>query len=120
LRRPYWYVGRFAVIVSVLLACLVTAGEASAAQLIDRNASDVKIAVNTKGEMLLTYRTDGAVKHVLVWGAVNALPPAEGTAKAERLLYEGSNRSVAEKRRARGRGTESSEYREHPLRNNRR
>jgi hypothetical protein len=90
LRRPYGYVGRFAVIVYVLLACLVTAGEASASQLIDRNASAVRISINGKGEALLTYNKAGRTKHVLVWGAVNALPPAEGTRQVKfRLDYAG-------------------------------
>ena len=53
-------------------------GVASAAQLIDRNATNVHIAINAKGQALLTYRKGGATKHVLVWGAINALPPAQG------------------------------------------
>jgi hypothetical protein len=57
---------------------LVLPGVASAAQLIDRNATDVHLAVNGKGEALLTYRKGGAVHHVLVWGAINALPPTAG------------------------------------------
>jgi hypothetical protein len=59
-------------------ACLAGAGAASAAQLIDRNATGVKLAIDTKGEALLTYTKGGVVKHVLVWGAVNALPPSAG------------------------------------------
>ena len=62
----------------VVLAALIGTGNVSAAQLIDRDATGVTIAVDAKGEALLTYRKDGAVKHVLVWGAVNALPPTEG------------------------------------------
>src|SRR5438477_9980144 len=53
-------------------------GVASAAQLIDRNATSVHIAINKQGQALLTYRKGGATKHVLVWGAINALPPASG------------------------------------------
>src|SRR6266436_907193 len=63
---------RFAAIVVV---ALVAANIASAAQLIDRNATGVVLAVNAKGEALLTYRSGGRVKHVLVWGAVNAKTP---------------------------------------------
>ena len=82
---------RFAVTAAVVvLAGLALAGGASASQLIDRNASGVQISVNPKGEMLLTYHKAGAVKHVLVWGAVNALPPAEGTRQVKfRLDYAG-------------------------------
>jgi hypothetical protein len=60
----------------VVSAALAAAGGAAAAQLIDRDATDVKIAIDTKGEALLTYEKGGAVKHVLVWGAVNALAPS--------------------------------------------
>ena len=82
---------RFAVTAAVVvLAGLALAGGASASQLIDRNASAVQISVNAKGEMLLTYHKGAAVKHVLVWGAVNALPPAEGTRQVKfRLDYAG-------------------------------
>jgi hypothetical protein len=62
-----------------VLAALVAAGNASAAQLIDRDATGVTIAVDAKGEALLTYHKGGAVKHVLVWGAVNAIAPSRGT-----------------------------------------
>jgi hypothetical protein len=71
-------------------ACLCAAGAASAAQLIDRNATGVRLAVDAKGEALLTYQKGGAVKHVLVWGAVNALAPAEGTQQVKfKLDYAG-------------------------------
>jgi len=83
-------VGRSAVIVSVLLATLAAVGPASAAQLIDRNASAVRISINGKGEALLTYNKSGRTKHVLIWGAVNALPPVEGTRQVKfRLDYAG-------------------------------
>jgi hypothetical protein len=64
-------------IVLPLIAVLVAASfaaSANASQLIDRNAKNVKLAVNTKGEALITY-TDGAAKHVLAWGAENAIAP---------------------------------------------
>lgn len=82
---------RVAAAVALLaIACLCAAGAASAAQLIDRNATGVKISIDTKGEALLTYRTGGAVKHVLVWGAVNALDPIAGTRQVKfRLDYAG-------------------------------
>jgi hypothetical protein len=57
---------------------LALAGGASAAQLIDRNAVGVKLAVNGKGEAMLTYRSGGALKHVLVWGATGARTPSAG------------------------------------------
>ncbi|MES1248696.1 MAG: hypothetical protein ABUS54_13595 [Actinomycetota bacterium] len=82
--RRYW------VIVAALLAVLGFCGTASAAQLIDRNATGVQIRTNTKGEMLLTYRKGGAVKHVLVWGAINADQPAKGLHQVKfKLDYSG-------------------------------
>jgi hypothetical protein len=65
-------------------AALAVAGTASAAQLIDRDAAGLRLSVNAKGEALLTYRKNGAIKHVLVWGAINALPP---TADAPQVKF---------------------------------
>jgi hypothetical protein len=36
----------------------------------------VSVQVNGKGEALLTYSKAGETKHVLVWGALNAIPPS--------------------------------------------
>jgi opacity protein-like surface antigen len=55
---------------------ILTASPAHASQLVDRDASNVKLAVNAKGEALLTYNAGEALKHVLAWGAVNAIAPA--------------------------------------------
>jgi hypothetical protein len=83
-------VGRFAILAAVLFACLAAAGAASAAQLVDRNVAGVRLSVDAKGEALLTYRKGGAVKHVLVWGAVNALPPSAGGHQVQfKLDYAG-------------------------------
>jgi hypothetical protein len=65
--------------VAVLVCALAFTGAASAAQLIDRDATGLRLSVNSKGEALLTYHKGGAVKHVLVWGALNARPPVPGT-----------------------------------------
>ncbi len=63
---------------------------ASASQLIDRNATDVHLQLNAKGEALLTYRTRGIVRHVVAWGAVNALPSTDGVHQVQlRLDYSG-------------------------------
>jgi hypothetical protein len=61
---------------ALALAFLVpTAG---ASEIIDRNATGVTLSVNAKGEALVGYRAAGQEHHVLVWGAVNALPPRRG------------------------------------------
>src|SRR4051794_22996251 len=58
--------------VAVALAATTVAG---ASQLIDRDATHVTLAANAKGEAMVAYSAGGKVKHVLVWGAVNALTP---------------------------------------------
>jgi hypothetical protein len=69
---------------------LLRPAAASAAQLIDRNATGVQIRADAKGEMLLTYHKGAAVRHVLVWGAVNALAPKEGARQVTfKLDYSG-------------------------------
>jgi hypothetical protein len=78
------------VLVAAALAMAALAGSASAAQLVDRDATAVKIGANAKGEGLLTYTTGGRLKHVLVWGAVGAKVPAPGGKQVKfRLDYAG-------------------------------
>jgi hypothetical protein len=66
------------VLLLVTLSTALFASSARAAQVIDLNATGVKIAANSKGEALLTYTKAGAVKHILIWGAENALVPTAG------------------------------------------
>jgi hypothetical protein len=76
--------------VLVVLAAAVVAPAASPSQLIDRNAQGVTLAVNTKGEALVTYTAAGKLKHVVAWGAVNAIAPKRGGKQvAFRLDYAG-------------------------------
>jgi len=83
-------VRRVTITVAVLVAALAATGTASAAQLIDRDASGVRISVNTKGEALLTYSKGSAVKHVLIWGAINASAPKDGAHQQKfKLDYSG-------------------------------
>jgi hypothetical protein len=56
-------------------AALVVAAPASASEIIDRDATGVKLAVNAQGQALVTYRARGRQWRVLAWGAVNARPP---------------------------------------------
>ena len=70
----------------ILLAAFLAVLAAPAAhgsEPIDRNASAVTLAVNGKGEALLTYRAGGELKRVLAWGAVNAIPPTRGRKQVE-------------------------------------
>lgn len=59
-----------------LLVALAAATAAQASQLIGRNAQGISLAVNAKGEALVTYTADGHVRRVLAWGAVNAIAPS--------------------------------------------
>src|ERR671936_497913 len=62
---------------------LVVAAPAGASQLLIRDASGAKLAVNKKGQALVTYRAQGRVWHVLVWGAVNARDPNPNSPQVE-------------------------------------
>lgn len=68
-------------ITRLLVACvavlLIAPAGASASQMIDRNATHVSIAVNSKGRAVVSYVRGGAWHHVLVWGALNALAPSK-------------------------------------------
>jgi hypothetical protein len=59
----------------VIVACLVTflalAGAAEASKLVARDATQVRLAVDAKGQALVTYRLGGRVHHVLATGAVD-------------------------------------------------
>jgi hypothetical protein len=64
--------------VTALLVSLCIVAGADASQLIDRNARGVRLAVNAKGEALVTYRAGGRSRHVLAWGAIDARHPTSG------------------------------------------
>ncbi|HVM16861.1 MAG TPA: hypothetical protein VM290_04725 [Gaiellaceae bacterium] len=76
--------------VSAAVVAAALAGPAAASELIDRNASNVKLAVNAKGEALLSYRVGGQTRRVLAWGAVDAIAPTRSRAQVKfRLDYSG-------------------------------
>ena len=81
---------RRVVLALVFVLTAVFASSASASQLIDRNAKGVHLAVNAKGEAMLSYVAGGKIKHVLAWDAVNALAPTTARAQVEfKLDYSG-------------------------------
>jgi type II secretory pathway pseudopilin PulG len=59
----------------VALLALAFAQSAAASQLIDRDATSVRLAANARGQALLTYRARGRIWHVLAWGAIDARHP---------------------------------------------
>ena len=65
---------RLVTLVCASAVALALAGAADASQLIARNASHIKLAVNMKGTAMVTYSVRGRVTHLLAWGAVNARP----------------------------------------------
>ena len=60
-------------VAATALAVAFFAPTASASQLIARDATNVRLQVNAGGKALVTYQVRGATRHVLVWGAVNAI-----------------------------------------------
>src|SRR5437016_192705 len=67
---------------------------AGASQLIDRNATNVKLAVSSDGKALVTYTAAGQVRHVLAWGAVNGRSPNPSvTQVAFHLDYSGGKKT---------------------------
>jgi len=79
-----------AVFLALAAAVCVLASPAGASQLVDRNATAVRLAVNAKGEAMLTYRSGGELKHVLAWNAIDAIAPTRARAQvAFKLDYAG-------------------------------
>ena len=56
-------------------AAALFAPAAGASQLVDRNAAGVRLEVDRGARALLTYRARGSLRHVLAWGAVDAVTP---------------------------------------------
>ena len=77
-------------VLTVVLAASAFASTATASDLIDRNAHGITLAVNTKGEALVTYTAAGKRRRVLAWGAVNAIAPTTARPQVSlRLDYAG-------------------------------
>jgi hypothetical protein len=69
---------RVAILIVVAAAFAALPATASASQLINRNATSLKLAVNRNGVALMTYRSAGRLNHTLAWGAINARTPTRG------------------------------------------
>jgi type II secretory pathway pseudopilin PulG len=81
-------------VIVVAIAAGGLATSASASQLIARDASNVRLAVDARGRALLTYRAQGRTRHVLAWGAVNAIHATTARKQvAFRVDYTGGWRS---------------------------
>jgi hypothetical protein len=73
------------------VALCVSPGNASASQIVGRDAQNPELAVDQGGKALVTYTTpQGKLVHLIAWGAVNALPPDEARKQVSfRLDYSG-------------------------------
>jgi hypothetical protein len=94
----YRFQNRSLVDVSRRTALLLLAGAlvlgaaplASASQLIDRDATNVRLQANARGQALLTYRARGGFHRVVAWGAINARAPSSSVPQVQfRKDYSG-------------------------------
>jgi hypothetical protein len=69
---------RITTILAAAAIALAMTTAADASQLVDRNATKATLSLNTKGEAMVIYTVAGKLRHVLAWGAVNAIPPTRG------------------------------------------
>jgi hypothetical protein len=74
---------RLLFVTAVAVGALVSVSQAAASEpLQDPNVAFLSLKVNAKGEALFTYRrSDGRLRHVLAWGAVNARAPSQDLAQ---------------------------------------
>lgn len=79
----------------VVIAAAAFAPPAPASQLIDRDATGVKLEVGRDGRALLTYRAHGRLWRVRAWGAINALHPAPGQPQVQ-FRFRRDGRPIAD------------------------
>jgi hypothetical protein len=83
-----WAMGRKVAVAFAIAAFF--APVAGASQLIDRNATGIRLEVSRSGYALLTYRAAGKLRHVLAFGATDAIAPVPGRRQvAFQLDYSG-------------------------------
>src|SRR5881397_2801056 len=79
-----------------LMAFLTLPASASASQLIDRDAHNVHLQVNARGQALLTYSARGSSHRVVAWGAINARTPNPNVPQVQlRKDYSGRSWTAA-------------------------
>ena len=83
-----WELLRVSLVFAVLT--FMVCDSAGASQLIDRKASDVHLTVSARGVAALSYTAHGARRHVIAWGARDAIAPTQSRAQVKlRLDYSG-------------------------------
>ena len=60
----------------VTVLAFALASPAGAAEIVTRDANQIKLATDDKGRAMVTYRQGGRMQHVFVSGAINARPPS--------------------------------------------
>jgi hypothetical protein len=81
---------RVRLVLFVVVATLVGAvGEASASELLDRNAGSASLSVNSRGQALVSWRASGRTRRVIASGAINARPPRQGVPQVSFALRYG-------------------------------
>src|SRR4051812_21181600 len=69
---------------------LALASPAGAAEIVTRNAAQIRLATDNKGRAMVTYRQGGRTWHVFVSGAINARPPSRTQAQVKfKVDYSG-------------------------------
>jgi len=76
-RRADTGVVRLRRLLITVAAALVVAPASHASTIIDRNATDVTLQVNDHAQALVEYTVSGKRRHVLAWGAMNAVAPTK-------------------------------------------
>lgn len=71
------------IVVLFLAAVCLAVSPASASELIDRDARNIVLQVNERGEALVSYVSHGKERYVLVWGAMNAIAPTRSSRQVE-------------------------------------
>jgi hypothetical protein len=59
-------------------------------QIIARNATNVRLEVDSEGRALVTYRSKGSLRRVLAFGAINAIPPTQDRDQVNFVLLYGA------------------------------
>jgi hypothetical protein len=89
-------VGRRYLLLLAAVLALLSAADASASQLIDRDAHGVRLAVNAHGQALMTYTAHGRFQRVVASGAINARYPNPSIPQVQfRKDYSGRSWSSA-------------------------
>ena len=73
----------------LLVGCVFAARAGASEPLTDTNVVFKSLVVGASGEAVVGYsRSDGSVRHVLVWGAINANAPLDAAVRQVRFRWD--------------------------------